>query len=303
MANVAVLGIDIAKNVFQLHGVDADGQVVLRRRVMRDQLLQVTEAIPPWLIGIEACTGAFHWQRHFEAQGHTVKIIAPQYVKPFVKGQKSDGNDARAICIVVQKPHMRFVPKKSIIQQDIQGLHRARQRLVNHRVALISQMRGLLLERGVAIAKSASIAQRTIPEIINNPMIDITELTRDIIGTLHAFLLQLNEKIRYFDRQIEAVFRESDAASVSPRYVVSAQRLQRQSLPLLGMEPTSRMAGTWRHGWALCRDNIPAAIGVYCWESASEAVSICEHSWSMAGGQWCERQTEIRPCQPMGQRA
>lgn len=210
MANVAVLGIDIAKNVFQLHGVGADGQVALRRRVMRDQLLQVTEAMPPCLIGIEACTGAFHWQRHFEAQGHTVKIIAPQYVKPFLKGQKNDGNDAQAICIAVQQPHMRFVPKKSIIQQDIQGLHRARQRLVNHRVALISQMRGLLLERGVAIAKSASIAQRTIPEIINNPRIDITELTRDIIGTLHAFLLQLNEKIRHFDKQIEAVFRESD---------------------------------------------------------------------------------------------
>lgn len=98
MANVAVLGIDIAKNVFQLHGVDADGQVVLRRRVMRDQLLQVTEAMPPCLIGIEACTGAFHWQRHFEAQGHTVKMIAPQYVKPFLKGQKNDGNDAQAIC-------------------------------------------------------------------------------------------------------------------------------------------------------------------------------------------------------------
>lgn len=147
---------------------------------------------------------------HFEAQGHTVKIIAPQYVKPFVKGQKNDGNDAQAICIAVQQPLMRFVPKKSIIQQDIQGLHRARQRLVNYRVALISQMRGLLLERGVAVAKSASIAQRTIPEIINNPTINITELTRDIIGTLHAFLLQLNEKIRYFDKQIEAVFRESE---------------------------------------------------------------------------------------------
>lgn len=128
--------------------------------------------------------GAFHLQRHFEAQGHTVKIIAPHYVKLFLKGQKNDGNDAQAICIAVQQPHMRFVPKKSIIQQDIQGLHRARQRLVNRRVALISQMRGLLLERGVAIAKSASIAQRTIPEIIS---------------TFHAFLLQ-----------IKAVFRESE---------------------------------------------------------------------------------------------
>lgn len=102
------------------------------------------------------------------------------------------------------------MPKKSIIQQDIQGLHLARQGLVNHRVAQISQMRGLLLERGEAIAKSASIAQRTIPESINNPKADITEVTRDIIGPLHAFLLQINEKIRHFDKQIEAVSRESE---------------------------------------------------------------------------------------------
>ena len=210
MTKVAVLGIDIAKNVFQLHGVNTEGQSVLKRRAIRDQLLEVTGAMPPCLIGIEACTGAFYWQRRFESQGHTVKIIAPQYVKPFVKGQKNDGNDAEAICIAVQQPHMRFVPKKSLIQQDIQGLHRARQRLVNHRVALISQMRGLLLERDVAIAKSASVAQRLTPEIINNPKIDITELTRDIIGTLYAFLLQLNEKIKYFDKQIEAVFRDSE---------------------------------------------------------------------------------------------
>lgn len=210
MTKVAVLGIDIAKNVFQLHGVNTEGESVLKRRAMRDQLLEVTGAMPPCLIGIEACTGAFYWQRRFESQGHTVKIITPQYVKPFVKGQKNDGNDAEAICIAVQQPHMRFVPKKSLIQQDIQGLHRARQRLVNHRVALIFQMRGLLLERGVAIAKSASVVQWLIPEIINNPKIDITELTRDIIGTLYAFLLQLNEKIKYFDKQIEAVFRDSE---------------------------------------------------------------------------------------------
>lgn len=120
-------------------------------------------------------------------------------------------------------------------------------------------------------------------------MIGITELTRDIIGTLYAFLLQLNQKIRYFDKQIDAVFRESDVCQRIAKIRGVGPRLQRQSLPLLGIGPTSRMAGTWRHGWALCRDNIPAGIGVYCLASASEALSICKHSWSMAGGQWCER--------------
>jgi len=209
MTEVAVIGIDLAKNVFQLHGVNRGGRCVLKRRIMRDQLMQVIAQLPPSLIGIEACTGAFYWQRKFEEHGHTVKVIAPQYVRPFGRGQKNDNNDAEAICTAVQQPNMRFVPNKSVEQQDIQAVHRARQRLVNHRTALISQMRGLLLERGVAIAKSASRAQRLIPQIISDPTMDITDMTREIIGTLFDFLLQINEKIKGFDAKINRAFRES----------------------------------------------------------------------------------------------
>ena len=150
---VHILGIDLAKNVFQLHGVDRKGRPVLVRRVRREQLLKVLGELERCLIGIEASTGAFNWQRQFETLGHAVKIMAPQYVKPFVRRQKNDSNDAEAICTAVQQRNMRFVPKKTLEQQDIQALHRARQRLVNHRTALISQMRGL--DRGIAIAVSA----------------------------------------------------------------------------------------------------------------------------------------------------
>ena len=209
MTKVAIIGIDLAKNIFELHGVNRGGHCVLKRRVMRDQLMQVVAQLPPSLIGIEACTGAFYWQRRFEEHGHTVKVIAPQYVRPFGRGQKNDSNDAEAICTAVQQPNMRFVPTKSVEQQDIQAVHRARQRLVNHRTALISQMRGLLLERGVAIAKSASRAQRLIPQIISDPTVDITDMTREIIGTLFDFLLQINEKIKGFDVKINRIFRES----------------------------------------------------------------------------------------------
>ncbi len=209
MTEVAVVGIDLAKNVFQLHGVNAAGRIVLKRRVMRDQLMQVIAQLPSCLIGIEACTGAFHWQREFERFDHTVKVMAPQFVKPFCRVQKNDSNDAEAICTAVQQPNMRFVPRKTTEQQDIQALHRARQRLVNHRTALISQMRGLLLDRGVAIAKSASRAQRLIPQIISDPTIELTDLTREIIASLYAFLLQLNDKIKTFDRRINDVFRAS----------------------------------------------------------------------------------------------
>ena len=157
---IETLGIDIAKNVFQLHGVNCTGRVLLKRRVMRDQLLAVVAQIERYTIVIEACTGAFCWARKFEALGHAVKIISPQYVKPFVRRQKNDGNDAEAICTAARQPHIPLVPKKSVEQQDIQALHRARQRMVNHRTAVVSQIRGLLLDRGLAMAKSITRARR-----------------------------------------------------------------------------------------------------------------------------------------------
>lgn len=159
---VAYLGIDLAKNIFQLHGEDEIGQVVLQRRVRRDRLMVEVEALSPCTIAIEACTGAFYWQRRFEAAGHRVRIIAPQYVKPFAQHQKNDRNDAAAICRAVRQPNMKFVPGKTLEQQDILALHRGRQRLVNHRTALVAQMRGLLLDRGVAFAQSITRARREI---------------------------------------------------------------------------------------------------------------------------------------------
>jgi transposase len=175
---VHILGVDLAKNVFQLHGVDRKGRAVLVRRVRRELLLKVLGELEPCLMGIEASTGAFYWQRQFEKLGHAVKIMAPQYVKPFVRRQKNDSNDAEAICTAVQQRNMRFVQKKTLEQQDIQALHRARQRLVNHRTALISQMRGLLLDRGIAIAVSATRARRLIPKILSESNDELTEMMR-----------------------------------------------------------------------------------------------------------------------------
>jgi transposase len=208
---VHVLGVDLAKNVFQLHGVDRKGRCVLVRRVRRDLLMNLVAELDPCLIGIEACTGAFYWQRQFERHGHTVKIIAPQYVKPFVRRQKNDSNDAEAICTAVQQPNMRFVPKKTLEQQDIQALHRARQRLVNHRTALISQMRGLLLDRGIAIGVAATRARRMIPQVLNGPNEDLSALTREIVASLYDFMLQIDARIRFFDKKIDAIFKANEA--------------------------------------------------------------------------------------------
>ena len=152
--SIDVLGIDLAKNVFQLDGVDRKGNPIFKRRLMRDQLLPVLVGLEPCTVVIEACTGAFFWARKFEEIGHKVRVIAPQYVKSFVRRQKNDSNDAEAICTAARQPHIPSVPKKTIEQQDVQAVHRARQRMVNHRTAVVSQIRGLLLDRGIGFAQS-----------------------------------------------------------------------------------------------------------------------------------------------------
>ena len=208
--SIEVLGIDIAKNAFQLHGVNRGGGAVFKRRVMRDQLLEVVAQIERCTIVVEACTGAFYWARKFEELGHQVKIISPQYVKPFVRRQKNDGNDAEAICTAARQPHIPLVPKKSIEQQDIQALHRARQRMVNHRTAVVSQIRGLLLDRGFAIGKSITRARRIIPEILSDVENEITLLAREALNELYDLFRDLDRRIIIFDRKIDAVFRDSE---------------------------------------------------------------------------------------------
>lgn len=207
---IETLGVDMAKNVFQLHGVDRNGRVVLKRRVMRDQLLQAMAQIDPRTVVVEACTGAFYWARKFEVLGHRVKIISPQYVKPFVRRQKNDGNDAEAICVAARQPHIPFVPKKTIEQQDIQALHRARQRMVNHRTAVVSQIRGLLLDRGFAFAKSITRARRIIPELLSNFNNELTALAREALAELYDLFRDLDRRIASFDKKIDRVFRESE---------------------------------------------------------------------------------------------
>ncbi len=207
---IETLGIDIAKNVFQLHGVNRNGRPVVKRRVMRDQLLAVMAQIERCTVVVEACTGAFYWQRKFEDLGHRVKIISPQYVKPFVRRQKTDRNDAEAICTAARQQHMTFVPTKTVEQQDIQALHRARQRMVNHRTAVVSQIRGLLLDRGFAIAKSITRARRMIPEILSDLENELTALAREAINELYDLFRDLDRRIGVFDKKIDLVFRASE---------------------------------------------------------------------------------------------
>jgi transposase len=150
---VSTIGLDIAKNVFQAHGVDEKGRTVWRRRLRRNQVAAFFANVPCCLVGLEACGGAHYWARVLGRAGHNVRLMAPQFVKPYVKSNKNDLQDAEAICEAVGRPNMRFVPAKSTEQQDLQALHRIRSRLIGSRTRLSNQIRGLLAEYGIVLPR------------------------------------------------------------------------------------------------------------------------------------------------------
>src|SRR5688572_1734406 len=148
---INVLGIDIAKLVFHVVGMNDTGHVVLRKRMARGALLHFIATLPPALIGMEACGSAHYWARRFREHGHEVRLMAPQFVKAYVKSPKNDTRDAEAICEAVTRPTMRFVPIKQLEHQDIQALHRVRARLIKAKTALVNEIRGLLSEHGIVL--------------------------------------------------------------------------------------------------------------------------------------------------------
>lgn len=202
---VAVLGIDLAKQSFQLHGVNTQGQPVLRKMLTRKKLTAFIAKLPPCLIGMEACGGSHHWVRTFERMGHTIRLIAPQFVKPFVKSNKNDAADAEAICEAVQRPSMRFVPSKSLEQQDIQSLHRIRSQAVARRTALANQIRGLLMEYGVIIPKGISYVRKEIPLILENAENELTFMFREMLSELYDEMVHLDERIRKLECKLETI--------------------------------------------------------------------------------------------------
>jgi transposase len=200
---IATLGIDLAKSVFQLHGVNERGNVVLRKQVRRAQLLSVMAQIRPCLVGIEACGSSQHWRRELEQFGHTVRLMSPQYVKPYVKSQKNDQSDAEAICEAVRRPNMRFVQPKSLEQQDLQSAHRVRQGLMTQRTAVINRLRGMLNEYGIVMARRPGTVRRELPEILGNSGNGLTSIARELVQELHEDFMQLEKRIRRTEALIE----------------------------------------------------------------------------------------------------
>jgi transposase len=192
---ITTVGVDLAKSVFQVHGVDARGKALLRKQLKRSEMLTFFANLPPCLIGMEACSSAHHWARKLTALDHEVRLMAPQFVKPYVKPNKNDRNDAEAICEAVARPNMRFVPVKTPEQQTVLALHRARAGYVKARTAQANQMRGLLSEFGIILPEGIGQLYRRVPDIL-------ADGDNALPGPMRALLRRLLEQLKALDQQV-----------------------------------------------------------------------------------------------------
>jgi len=209
---ITTVGIDLAKNVIQVHGVDERGKAVLKKSLKRVQVLPFFANLPVCLIGMEACGSAHHWARKLQTLGHTVKLMAPQFVKPYVKTNKNDAADAEAICEAVTRPTMRFVPVKNGEQQAVLALHRARQGFVKARTAQANQIRGLLAEYGITIPQGINHIATHLPDILEDWENGLPGVFRQLIDRLGAHLKELDQQVRELEVQIQVWHRANDAS-------------------------------------------------------------------------------------------
>jgi transposase len=202
-----VLGIDIAKNTYQLHGADPAGKEILKKRLPRHKLAAFIANLPACTIVMESCCGANYWARVFQRNGHAVKLISPQFVKPFVKTNKNDANDALAIVEAACRPSMNFVPIKQVEQQDIQSVHRIRTRVVKNRTALINEIRGLCQEYGIVVAPGAARVKSSLCTIIADSANELTVSSRESMQDLYEELVWTEARLKTLDTKIRLLCR------------------------------------------------------------------------------------------------
>lgn len=257
MTHVTRIGIDLAKQVFQLHGVDERGHTILRRRISRTQLRPFFVQLRPCLVGMEACGSAHYWARELRALGHDVRLLAPQFVAPYRKNDKNDGNDAEAICEAVGRPHMRFVPVKDVEQQAVLTGHRARQLLGAERTAVVNQTRGLLAEYGLIVPAGIGALRRALPTLLETPELPV--LAREVFTDLADRLRAVDERIAAYDRRMDQLARQTEPAQRLMQVPGVGPVTARQWSHPSAMRAPSRTAVSWRREWGWFPGNIPAA--------------------------------------------
>ena len=198
---ITTLGVDLGKTVCSIVGLDTTGAVVLRRRMRRQTLIKFASGLPPCIVAMEACCGAHHLGHALSGQGHTVKLMSPEYVRPYVKAQKNDDRDAEAIAEAATRPTMRFVDLKRQDQLDLQILHRARERLVGTRTRLINQMRAILLERGLTFAKGRRKFETGLDTLLDDADDDLSQRIRDLLTDMRLEWVELDRRIAALDRE------------------------------------------------------------------------------------------------------
>ena len=259
MKEITTIGLDTAKSVFQLHGVDADGEIVVRRQLKRLQVLPFFAKLQPCLIGIEACSASHHWSRQLTELGHTVRLIPPRYVKPYVKSQKNDATDAEAICEAVTRPNMRFAATKSREQQAMLMLHRTRHLLLRQRTATTNAIRAHLTEFGIVAGVGRNGVEALLKIIADESDDRIPDLARECLIALGKQLAMIKSQVRILDAKIMAAHRSSELSrrleaipGVGPRVATAlvasvadpnAFRSGRQMAAWIGLVPKQNSSG------------------------------------------------------------
>ena len=213
MKKISTLGVDLAKNIFQLHAEDRRGNKIFGKKIKREKLLGAIEGLnreDDFLIAMEACGGAHHVARSLMAKGYHVKLISPKFVKPFVKSNKNDAKDAEAITEAARRPSMRFVGVKSVEQQNIQAIHRVREGFIKRRTAMANETRGLLLEYGITVHRGINNLRKLIPVILGDVDNDLTSGFRELVQEMYDELLKCFERIEHYDKKLQATYKSNE---------------------------------------------------------------------------------------------
>ncbi|MFQ5567570.1 MAG: IS110 family transposase [Paracoccaceae bacterium] len=229
---VTTVGLDLAKNLFQVHGVDVEGNVAVRKKLRRSAVLTFFSELPSCLVGMEACASAHYWARELAALGHEVKLMPPSYVKPYVKRGKNDAVDAEAICEAVRRPTMRFVPVKSVDQQSVLMLHRSRDLLIRQRTMLVNALRGHLAELGIVAARGIGNVPKLIERVLDETDSRIPAIARPVLVLLAEQMQDVDARIKVLEGQLLAWHRTNEAS----------QRLE--SVPGIGFITATAIAAT-----------------------------------------------------------
>ena len=256
---ITTIGLDLAKSIFQVHAIDAEGEVAVRKALRRSQVMPFFAKLPPCLVGLEACGTSHHWARELAGLGHDVRLMPPAYVKPYVKRGKTDANDAEAICEAVTRPTMRFVPMKSPEQQAALALHRTRDLLVKQRTQLVNMIRGLLAEFGIEMARGLHHALELARRVVDGRAPDVPELAQRVVTALAQQIANLQTQLAALEKELLAWHRASElsqrlgtipgvgiiSATALAASVIEPERFRsgRQFAASLGLTPLQNSSG------------------------------------------------------------